>query len=187
MIFPDILQQHGARDNLPGVAHQIFEQAEFARLQFNGRAAALGGAGEEIELQIAHRHLGLHRARIAPADQRIEPCQELGEGIGLGKVIIAARAQPLDAVIDVGQRGKEEHRGHVAFPAHPRNEAQSVEPGQHAIDDRHVIGPREREGQSGFAVARFVHDVAGFFQSLAKIALGLEIVFDDKNAHQHLS
>jgi len=166
MILPDILQQHGAGDDLPGMAHQIFEQAKFARLQFDGRTAALGSAGQKIELQIAHRHFGLHRARIAPADQRVEPCQQLGEGIGLGEIIIAARAQALDAVIDVGQGGEEKHRRHVAFAAHARDKPQSVEPGQHAIDDRYVIGTRKCEGQPGFAVACIIHDVAGFFEAL---------------------
>ncbi len=30
MIFPHAFQQHGAGDHLPGMAHQIFQQAEFA-------------------------------------------------------------------------------------------------------------------------------------------------------------
>src|ERR1700688_1730256 len=33
MIVPDMFEQHRAGDNLAGVLHQIFEQAEFARLQ----------------------------------------------------------------------------------------------------------------------------------------------------------
>ena len=37
MIVPDVLQQHGARHHLAGVLHQIFEQAELARLQRRSR------------------------------------------------------------------------------------------------------------------------------------------------------
>jgi hypothetical protein len=33
MIIPNVLQQHGAGHDLAGMPHQIFEQAEFARLQ----------------------------------------------------------------------------------------------------------------------------------------------------------
>src|ERR1700736_5077684 len=35
MKLPDMLQQHRPRDDLPRVAHQIFEQAELARLELD--------------------------------------------------------------------------------------------------------------------------------------------------------
>src|SRR5690606_45832 len=35
MIIPDVLEQHGARHDLTGMAHQVFEQAELPRLQRN--------------------------------------------------------------------------------------------------------------------------------------------------------
>src|SRR5262245_6934005 len=40
VIVPDVLEQHGARDNLTGMLHQVFEQAKFARLQHDRLAAA---------------------------------------------------------------------------------------------------------------------------------------------------
>ena len=40
MVVPDVLEQHGAGDDLAGVLHEIFEQAEFARLQHDLLAAA---------------------------------------------------------------------------------------------------------------------------------------------------
>ena len=55
VIFPDAFEQHGAGDDLPGVAHQIFEQAELARLQVDGLAVTGGGAGEQVEFEFAHR------------------------------------------------------------------------------------------------------------------------------------
>src|SRR3984957_9505001 len=33
VIVPHVLEQHGARDHLAGVLHEIFQQTEFARLQ----------------------------------------------------------------------------------------------------------------------------------------------------------
>src|SRR6267154_6509814 len=85
MVFPDILQEHGAGDDLSGMAHQIFEKTELARLQLDGGTVALGGTGEKIELEIADGDLGLHRARIAAADERIEPREEFGESVRLGE------------------------------------------------------------------------------------------------------
>ena len=41
VVFPHFFEKHGAGDDLSGVAHQVFEQAEFARLQVDFFAAAL--------------------------------------------------------------------------------------------------------------------------------------------------
>ncbi len=56
--------------------------------------------------------------------------------------------------------------------------------GQHAVDDRHVIGPRQCQRQPGFAFRGFIHDVSGFFQALDEISLRFKIVFDHQNAHE---
>ena len=48
------------RDHLPTVAHQIFEQAEFARLQIDRGLAAARRAREQIEFEIADLELRLH-------------------------------------------------------------------------------------------------------------------------------
>ena len=187
MIFPDIFQQHGAGDNLARMAHQIFQQPEFARLKLDGRAVALGGAREQIELQIAHRDFRLHRARIAPANERVQPRQQLGEGIGLGEIIVAPCPQTFDAVIHIGERAQEEHRSHAALFAHFGHELETVELGKHAIHDRDIVRAGQRKRQSGFAVARIIDDMAGLFQALDQIALGFEIVLHHKNPHEQHS
>ena len=46
MIVPDIFEKHGARHDMPGVAHEIFKQLELAGLEGNSLAAACHGAGE---------------------------------------------------------------------------------------------------------------------------------------------
>src|SRR3972149_10610519 len=35
MKSPDVLQEHGPRHHLPGIAHQVLEQPEFLRLQID--------------------------------------------------------------------------------------------------------------------------------------------------------
>jgi hypothetical protein len=40
VIIPDILEQHGPRHDLTGVAHQEFEKFEFPRLQLNSAITA---------------------------------------------------------------------------------------------------------------------------------------------------
>src|SRR5579862_8921337 len=54
MIFPYAFKQHRSGHHLVGVAHKIFQQAEFARLKVDGRSVAAGAPGKKIELEVSH-------------------------------------------------------------------------------------------------------------------------------------
>ena len=47
----------------------------------------------------------------------------------------------------------------------------------------HIVRPRQCQRQAGVAVGRIVDDMPRFLETVDKIALRLEIVFDDENAH----
>src|SRR5215469_18258128 len=53
MIVPDVLEQHRAGHDLPGVLHEIFKQAEFARLQDDLGLAASHPMRQAVELEVA--------------------------------------------------------------------------------------------------------------------------------------
>src|SRR5207302_4363956 len=53
MITPNLLEQHGPRDDPAGVPHQIFKQAVFAGQEFDRPAGAAYLASQQIDLQIA--------------------------------------------------------------------------------------------------------------------------------------
>src|SRR5206468_13126490 len=48
---PDVLQQQRARDDLPGVTHEVREQLELLRQQLDYSASAVRGAGQKVHLQ----------------------------------------------------------------------------------------------------------------------------------------
>jgi len=52
MIVPDMFEQHGPRDDLAGVLHEIFEQAKLSRLQRDFLSRARHLVGETIEHEI---------------------------------------------------------------------------------------------------------------------------------------
>jgi hypothetical protein len=54
MNVPDMLKQHRTGDHLAGVAHQVFKQTEFPRLQLDQFPATPHRARQEIEFQIKH-------------------------------------------------------------------------------------------------------------------------------------
>ena len=67
--------------------------------------------------------------------------------------------------------------------AHLGDDTKPIHLGQHAVDDRHVIGPRQRKTEAHVTIGGIVHHMAGLFQALNQIALRLQIVLDYENTH----
>ena len=74
VIIPDMLQQHCSSDDLPGMAHQIFEQTEFARLEDDDLTCPFGGMRQAVEFEIAD---AIDRFRLFRARS---PLQDLDAG-----------------------------------------------------------------------------------------------------------
>ena len=91
----NVLQDHGLGHDAVGVAHEVFQQRKFARLQFDGFAAAPHFAREQIEREVAGRQACRLGGLGRPPDQRLNARQQFGEGKRLGQVIIAAGLQSL--------------------------------------------------------------------------------------------
>src|SRR5262249_3611330 len=103
--------------------------------------------------------------------------------IGLGEIVVTARPQPLDPIINLAERRKDERRRLDTLAAQRANDRQTVELGQHAIDDQHVILAVERVGESLLAVGRQVGDMPDLAECLRQIVGGVAIVFDDQETH----
>ena len=169
MIVPDVFEQHRARHHLAGVAHQAFEQAEFALLQIDHHRAARNAAGEAIEHEIADdvtRHLFLGRDA---AHQRLDAGEQFGEGERFGQVVVAAGSQALDAVVHLRQRRKNEHRRLVAARAQTLDDGETVTLGQHAIDDDDIVVGALGQIEPGIAVVGHVGTVPALAQRLGEV------------------
>ena len=107
MIVPDMLEQHCAGNHMAGVAHQAFQQSEFARQHLDRFARTLDGPRQQIELEIRDPQLCRSRRPGAPSQQRFQTGEQLTKGKGLDQVIVAACAQTFDAVIDAAERAED--------------------------------------------------------------------------------
>ena len=90
------------------VAHQVLEQAEFARLQVDLLAGAVYRTAQQIHMQVGHLHFGDSLATLAhrtPGDG-LESRHEFGEGEGLADVVIGAGTQALDLVVHLAERAQ---------------------------------------------------------------------------------
>ena len=182
MVIPHVLEQHGASHDLTRVLHEIFEQAELARLQNDLVACAGYLMRQPVELEIADA-IDRLLAAPAPTRQHLRAREQLRKRIGLGKIVVTARPQPLDPIINLAERRKDERRRLDTLAAQGADDRQTVELGQHAIDDQHVILAVERVGESLLAVGRQVGDMPDLAECLRQIVGGVAIVFDDQETH----
>ena len=135
MNVPDMFKQHCARDHLTGVPHQVFQQLEFSWLQLNQLSATPHRAGQEIKLQIEDVQLGLHCSRARPSPQRSNPRDKLRKGERLHQIIITARVQARDTVLNTAERCQEQNRRLMACHSQTLDQVQSIKPRDHAIDN----------------------------------------------------
>ena len=89
-----------ARDDAPGIAHQHFEQAEFARLQIDLLAVANDSAANQIHLQIGDGKLRLLALQGRTAGKSIDARQQFRERKRFGQIVVATGFQALHAVVD---------------------------------------------------------------------------------------
>ncbi len=111
VILPDILQQHGARHHLTGMLHQVFEQAELARLQGDILAAAGAAVCQTVKLKICNPVGRLAvTTGFGPAPQRLDTGQQLCEGERLGQIVIATSPKARHPVVDLTECREDQHR-----------------------------------------------------------------------------
>ena len=119
------------------------------------------------------------------AAERLDPRQQLGEGEGLGEVVVAAGLQALHPLIHRRQRREEQHRRAVALAAQGLDQAHPVHAaGQHAVEHHQVELLGGGEEQAVAAVGRVLHRVAGFLQPLLDEAGDLGVVLDQQDPHR---
>ena len=147
MIAPHCLEDHRARQRLPAVAHQEFEQLILGWLEAEIEIAVERIVRDAVERHALHAQLRrLHRLRL-PAQQHLDT-----RGERLGQIIVAARTQPAHALVHVGQGADHQYRRVDALRAQGADHVESVDIGQHAVERDHVVVAAQREFQALAAV-----------------------------------
>ena len=183
VVVPHVFQEHGAGDDLSGVAHQVLEQPELPGLQLDLPAGAGDGAGQQIHLQVGDFQPGLRRFSATAPEQGLEAGVELREGEGLDQVVVAARAQALDPVVHLAQGAEDQHRRAIPGGSQGAHDGEPVQLRQHAVDDQHVIVGARGHEQSLPAVTGVIDDRPRLTQGLAEVADHLVVIFDQEHAH----
>jgi len=134
MKIPDVFEQHCARHDAALVAHQIFQELEFARCRSIGAPARRTvRLIKSISRSAAVRTVPslASGGRRASATRR---AMKLGKCEGFDEIIVAACLQPLDAIVDPRQVSEKQNRRRHAGPAHHSDNGQAVQFRQHPVE-----------------------------------------------------
>ena len=109
MKLPDVFEQHGSRDDAACVPHEVFQKLEFLRLQVDAMPGPSNGSFQKIHLEIGHAQSLRDLSHRRPAGERVDPGEQLGKREWLDEIIIAARLQAFDPIVDPAERCQKQH------------------------------------------------------------------------------
>src|SRR5579859_2912537 len=182
MVVPDILQQHGARDYLIRVPHEVLEQLEFARLQRNLAVSARDLARQRIHMQVADNERRFVIDALRAPVQGIDAREQLAEGEGFGQIVISAAAQSPDSIVDLGQRTQNQNWRALAGFAQHLDDGEAVDvTGEHAIHDDDIIRLARRQEHPVAPGGGMIGGMAGFLQAFDDELRDPLIVFDQQD------
>src|SRR6185437_13692892 len=132
--IPNLLEQHRPRDGLAGVAHEVFEQPEFHRMQLDQLAFAPDRSLDQVHFQVARPepddpHIG------APARQGLDPRDQFANVERFAQIAVAAGFQSGDSFIDGGEFADDQDRSPISFTAQRFDDRKSVLAMRHSIND----------------------------------------------------
>src|SRR6202166_1959486 len=106
MDAPYVFQQHPSRKHPIRITHEIFQQAKFLRQQFNVLSGAHDGSLQQIQLDRPRAQTSRRLLRVArPARQHPDPRQQFRERKRFDQVVVAARFQSLNSIVDSAHGG----------------------------------------------------------------------------------
>ena len=146
-VVPGALEQLLGRDHGAVGRQQDLQDGELLDAQLELAPVAPDGPPAGVEIQVAVDEDRRQR-RLCAAGERPDPRDELGERERLGKIIVRAEPEPVDAVRDRRPRRSASGPARVRRSGQPLADAVAVQPRQVAVEHDHVVvvdgGLRER-------------------------------------------
>ncbi len=163
---------------MPGVAHELLQDIEFERGDFDGLAvqghvAATGVEHHAIDFQPAAVHFG-----FGAAEDSFHARRKLAWIERLGKIIVGSQFQADDAV-DILPTGGQHQHWNPALSAKPLQNLEAVQARQHHIQNNKVIAALLGVFQTRLAVMGTLDREAFPLQKLFQKAAQFDVVVDD--------
>ena len=133
-----MVHDHGFGDDAPGVAGEVFEQAEFEGLDVDPLRSPVDLSREQVDREVSDRDGGRFRGGGGAAQQRLDPGEQFREGKRFDQVVVTAVLESLDPVLDRIAGAEHDHRQGGARGAQFLDHGEAVHLRQHDVDDRQV-------------------------------------------------
>lgn len=164
-------------DRLAAASGERRQQPELGGGQCHALPFACRGVRHRVEPKVADRGGGV---ASAPLEQRLNACQQLGEGEGLRQIVVAPRAEARQPIDHRVARRQEENRGLEPAGAKRLADIAPVSVRQADVDHQHVRwvlgGGRDRLGSASDR-----NDLEAFLvERLAQQAAKVGVVLDDQ-------
>src|SRR5512132_2525975 len=139
LVVPDVLDDLPLGHGLAPAAEQELQQGELAGGQLDLGLAPPGPLGRRVQAQVAGLEHGRPLSGAAP-QQGPQPGHQHRVRERLGQVVVGAAVEGLDLVQLALLGGQHQDRGPDAVAAQGRAQPVAVDPGQHDVQDDHVVG-----------------------------------------------
>src|SRR5271166_2734783 len=174
-----------ATNHAVGIARQEFKERIFLGCKRNRTISALGRLRPGIELQIAHENL-CGAQLSGTAQQCTQARQQFAELKWLRQIIIGARVQSLDAIVD-GIPRREHQDGHALFAGSDRTaSSEAILTWNHHVQDHYIVVVDLHLIESIVAIGNDVDSVGLFLKSTDHEACDTRIVFDKQESHTRI-
>ena len=168
-------------DQATGAQQQDLQQCQLACRELDDLAVEAGNAFGLVVGQAADLDPG--RVAGAAPGQCAHPGKELGQGEGLGQVIVGAGVEAAHAIFHAVLGGEDQHRGRHLAPAQALEYLDARQPGQAKVEQQQIVGLRKQRGVGIGAIIHMIDGIAGFAQG-GDQALGNDaVVFCQKDSH----
>jgi hypothetical protein len=164
------------------MAHEEFEQTKFSGGEMDFPSSAEDATLGDFQGQVADPQ-GMSARLEYAALEGADTGEQDSKGEGLGYIVVGAGIKAFDDVGD-GVAGSKHQNGDVLLEfAEAAGDLNTVDSGEHHIEENHVEAGVLREGKGGEAVVSEAYGVIVFFEPAAEDLGHAFFVFDNKDFH----
>jgi len=187
VVAPDVREDHRLGEHASLVTKQILEQLVLTRAQVDRPSIPLGASAEQVERQAPQGQPCRFGLPGRSPDERLQTRQQFCKRERLRQVVVAARLQAFDAIVDSTARAQNQYRREHAARTDAVDQSQPIETRQHHVDNGGIVAALQGKLDALFTIPRDVDRMAGFGQSLAHEVGNRRIVFDHEHSHDTAS
>jgi hypothetical protein len=179
----DLLENRGAGNGLPRVAHEKLKQSIFLGAQSDFVTTALDSVGDAFECEIRDLQNGARRAAATPQD-RANASGKLGENERFRNIVVSACIQLTDTLFHFCGGCYDEHGKVRFFGANPAEDFQAHGTRETKVEKDKIVVLTQSQLLRFDAIRDDLHGEMLLMQFLAKEIRERRVIFGDKYAYR---